>query len=362
MTKNTSELTLREKIDSVVNVCDAIAKQYASDFYCDDVDNRYIDMFLMRLNGESILDAGCGVGEDCKYVEQKGYKAVGIDFSEGMLDEAKSRYSAGNFKKMDMSNIEYPDNTFDGIMCNYSLFHIPIEQLPQVLSEFKRVLKPNGQLLLILQEGAGEMMIEEPYIPGVMEYINYFSVDSISKLLKEHEFDISDFESEQTTSEFELGEAKLVVFASNKKHSKQRSLINHKGEQHFMINDNIPKSVLEYGFDFDWDEEDVWNLDYPSQLIDIEELSWHFDIPFWDFGKDTYNLTPNQVINDKDKYKEHYDRIINSNINYPIDIMENKGRYVILDGLHRLVKYKILGHKEVMVRIIPREEIPNISK
>lgn len=53
---------------------------------------------------------------------------------------------------------------------------------------------------------------------------------------------------------------------------------------------------------------------------------------------------------------------MNSDIKYPIDIMENKGRYVILDGLHRLIKYKILGYKKVNVRIIPRTEIKNISK
>ena len=42
--------------------------------------------------------------------------------------------------------------------------------------------------------------------------------------------------------------------------------------------------------------------------------------------------------------------------------MENKGRFVILDGLHRLVKCKILGMNKVKVRIIPRNEIKNISR
>ena len=40
----------------------------------------------------------------------------------------------------------------------------------------------------------------------------------------------------------------------------------------------------------------------------------------------------------------------------------NKDRLVILDGLHRLVKYKLLGMNKVKVRIIPRSEILNISK
>ncbi len=129
-----------------------------------------------------------------------------------------------------------------------------------------------------------------------------------------------------------------------------------------MEDNNVPQSVLEYGFDFDWDEKDVWELDYPVEQMDIETLEWHFEVPFWDWNNECYNLTPRQVIEDKDQYKEQYDRIMNSNIEYPIDIMENKGKYVILDGLHRLAKYKILGYKEIKVRIIPRREIKNISK
>lgn len=129
-----------------------------------------------------------------------------------------------------------------------------------------------------------------------------------------------------------------------------------------MENQEIPQIILDVGFDFDWDEKDVWKLDYPKEEMNISLIEWHFDIPFWDYNEKEYNLKPIDVINDKEKYKEEYDRIMKSDISYLIDIMENKGRYVILDGLHRLVKYKLLGLDKVLVRIIPRSEIENISK
>ncbi len=66
-------------------------------------------------------------------------------------------------------------------------------------------------------------------------------------------------------------------------------------------------------------------------------------------------------MNNPEKYKSEYDRIMNSDISYPIDVMANKERLVILDGLHRLVKYKILGYDKIKVRIIPGSEIPNIN-
>lgn len=124
----------------------------------------------------------------------------------------------------------------------------------------------------------------------------------------------------------------------------------------------IPESVLEYGFDFDWNEEDVWKLDYTTHEIALEILEWHFNIPFWNWNNEWYVLKPIDVINNPQKYKLQYDRVMASDISYPIDVMPNKERLVILDGLHRLVKCKLLGMNKVKVRIIPRKEIPNISK
>lgn len=126
--------------------------------------------------------------------------------------------------------------------------------------------------------------------------------------------------------------------------------------------DSIPDSVLEYGLPFDWEEIDVWKLDVPVTKIPIEELIWHFEVPFWDYEDNFYAITPNDVINNPSKYYEHYNRIINSDISYPIDVIENKGRLVILDGLHRLVNLYIKGYKKIDVRIVPQNMIPLFAK
>lgn len=215
--KEIKNLNTEEKTKSVIDDYNDIAREYAEEFYDDTSDDKYIDKFLQSLNGKRILDAGCGVGEDCKYVEQKGFEAIGIDLSEGMLKIAREKYPNGKFKTMDMTNITYPDNSFDGIISNCSLFHIPSELLPQTLESFKRVLKPNGKLLLILQEGNEETMVEEPYRPGVYIYMNYFSAENIAKLLREHNFKVDGFDREEAPNEFELGNGKLIVFSSNEK-------------------------------------------------------------------------------------------------------------------------------------------------
>lgn len=214
---NIKELTTLEKKKGVISDYDDIAKEYAEDFFYDTSDNHHIDAFLQSLDGIKVLDAGCGNGKDCKYISEKGFDVIGIDLSIEMLKIAKERVPNRKFEIMDIADITYPDNSYDGIISNCSLFHIPSEELPNTLKSFSRVLKPNGKLLLILQEGSGETMVEEPYRPGVKIYMNYFSVEKITNLLQENGFKVNSIKNEKTTNEFELGNGKLVVLSSNVK-------------------------------------------------------------------------------------------------------------------------------------------------
>jgi hypothetical protein len=124
----------------------------------------------------------------------------------------------------------------------------------------------------------------------------------------------------------------------------------------------LPKIIEEVGFDFNWSENKVWVLDISVEKIDIKELEWHFEIPFWNTKNGNYDLKPNDVINFPKNHQEEYYRTMKSDLSYPIDIMENKGRWLILDGLHRLVKAKMLGKTEVEVRKVPRSKIVEIEK
>ena len=129
------------------------------------------------------------------------------------------------------------------------------------------------------------------------------------------------------------------------------------------MKNKLPDIIKEVGFDFHWDSKKVWKLDIPVTEIDINELVWHFEIPFWEKDdSDDYNLTPKEVIEHKEGTKAHREKVEKADLSYPIDIMENKGKWLILDGLHRLVKTYELGHKKVSVRIIPREKVPEILK
>jgi hypothetical protein len=62
-------------------------------------------------------------------------------------------------------------------------------------------------------------------------------------------------------------------------------------------------------------------------------------------------------------HREQYERTMLSDLSYPIDIMMNKnGQWLILDGLHRLMKSIHLGLDKVAVRKVPPEMIRLIEK
>lgn len=132
-------------------------------------------------------------------------------------------------------------------------------------------------------------------------------------------------------------------------------------EWQVVVKKDIPQIIKDVGFDFNWSEEKVWALDVPVEEIPINLLTWHFDVPFlWENG--VYNLKPQDVIDNPDAHKEEYERMMKADLIHPIDVMENKGRLLILDGLHRLMKASVLEMGKVKVRKVSRELIPKILK
>lgn len=125
----------------------------------------------------------------------------------------------------------------------------------------------------------------------------------------------------------------------------------------------LPDIIREVGFDFSWDEQKIWSLDVPVEEIPITELTWHFDIPFiWSKPDGYYDVKPQEVIDHPENHPEEFHRTIQADTNYPIDIMFWKGRWLILDGLHRLMKQSIEGKEKVEVRKISKSAIPLILK
>jgi SAM-dependent methyltransferase len=98
---------------------------------------------------EQVLDLGCGMGDYFEAVLKRipSGRYFAADLSEGMLKKASSHPLAEQvtFFLQDAQALAFPDHTFDIILANHMLYHIP--DLHHALDEIHRVLKPNGVLI-----------------------------------------------------------------------------------------------------------------------------------------------------------------------------------------------------------------------
>jgi ubiquinone/menaquinone biosynthesis C-methylase UbiE len=103
-----------------------------------------------------VLDAGCGAGEPvAKYLVADGIRVTGIDVSQRMINLAKQQVPQGEFLEGDITNLTFPDASFDGVVCLYTIWHIPKQKHGLVFQKFSRVLKPGG--ILFFNTGIRDM-------------------------------------------------------------------------------------------------------------------------------------------------------------------------------------------------------------
>lgn len=108
---------------------------------------------LVKLSAESkILELGCGSAEmwkECSSRIPSGWVNTLTDLSDGMLDAAwRNLVPLGRnfkFEQMDAQSISYADKTFDVVIANHMLYHVPDRE--RALTEIKRVLKDDGHLI-----------------------------------------------------------------------------------------------------------------------------------------------------------------------------------------------------------------------
>ena len=102
-----------------------------------------------------VLDAGCGVGKPTsEFLTKRGFNVTGVDISKKMIDLAKVNVPDARFYQRNILTLDFPDSTFDGVVCVYTLWHIPRMNHPTIIRNFHRMLKDDG--ILVLNTGIHE--------------------------------------------------------------------------------------------------------------------------------------------------------------------------------------------------------------
>ena len=139
----------KEKERAVQSLFDTISSRY-------DLVNRVMTLGMdtgwrrraveqLRLPGRAlVLDLACGTGDFCRELGSSGYRAVGFDFSLGMLAQART---SAKLVAADALRLPVRDGSADGVTCGFALRNVT--SLTDLFAELSRVVRPGGRIALL---------------------------------------------------------------------------------------------------------------------------------------------------------------------------------------------------------------------
>ncbi len=137
-----------------------------------------------------ILDAGCGNGAYSRYLSEK-FNVIGVDISEKQIELAKQNVPNAKFICKDMTKLTFSDEVFDGILSYYAIIHVPREEHYDLMSDFYRMLKFSGVVLLTFHINDDPESYENNLLgEGVMMYWSGFDKKTNLNLLQKIGFKI----------------------------------------------------------------------------------------------------------------------------------------------------------------------------
>ena len=113
--------------------------------------------------GGPVADVGCGPGYVTGFLHDLGVDAFGIDLSPEMIAIARRDHPELRFDVGTMTDLDLEDDTIAGIVAFWSVIHVPDHAVPTVFEQFRRVLRPQGLLLVGFHVGDETRHTSEGY-------------------------------------------------------------------------------------------------------------------------------------------------------------------------------------------------------
>ncbi|MDR9855793.1 8-oxo-dGTP diphosphatase MutT [Paenibacillus sp. VCA1] len=130
----------------------------------------------------SVLEIGAGPGRDSLFFKKHGFDVTAVDLSEEMVRLCRQKGLSA--RVMDFYHLEFADRSFDAVYAMNCLLHVPKAQLPGVLTEIKRVLKPGGLFYLGLYGGMSTDGIWEQDTYEPKRYFAMYPDEEIQRIIQ----------------------------------------------------------------------------------------------------------------------------------------------------------------------------------
>ena len=105
-----------------------------------------LEMEMPDWRNKAIVDVGCGTGAILQRLGNPE-KNVGVDISPVAISFCRNR-GLNNVREADIASMPFADESFDAAICSSVLYHEWVADVGRALREIRRVLRPNGVLLI----------------------------------------------------------------------------------------------------------------------------------------------------------------------------------------------------------------------
>lgn len=141
--------------------------------------------------GSHVLDLGCGTGlPTARQLVEAGHRVTGIDLSPGMIKLARENVPEGDFRRMDISDVEkHSLGPFDGVAAFFSLLMLPRVEIPYALRMLHQQLREGAPMALSMVE-ADVDDFTLPFLGNTIRVSGYLR-DDLRRVVQDGGFEIA---------------------------------------------------------------------------------------------------------------------------------------------------------------------------